>query len=78
MSGLPQAIISLAATTSPLHRLTVYQLFIAYPDILFAAPDAGIKPRQVGQVLAGGMDDSGTSGDPIAPDGTRTDSSSLR
>jgi hypothetical protein len=35
---------------------------MAYPDILFVDPDAGIKPRQVIQVLAGGMDDSGKTG----------------
>jgi hypothetical protein len=49
----------LAATTSPLHRLTVYLLLIADPDILFAAPSGTtcVTPHQVVQVLIGGMDD---------------------
>lgn len=47
----------MAATTSPLHRLTVYHLLVAYPDILFASPTQSVTPHQVVQVLAGGMDD---------------------
>lgn len=59
LPGLPQSILSLAATTSPLHRLTVYHLLIADPDILFVAPSGttGVTPHQLVQVLVGGMDD---------------------
>ncbi|GHJ89397.1 hypothetical protein NliqN6_5799 [Naganishia liquefaciens] len=59
LPGLPQTIVSLAATSSPLHRLSVYHLLIAHPDILFAAPSGVpcVTPHQLVQVLVGGLDD---------------------
>ncbi|KAJ9111268.1 hypothetical protein QFC22_006568 [Naganishia vaughanmartiniae] len=66
LPDLPSTLFQLAATSSPLHRISVYNLLLSNPDIITlsslasqsAPPQAGsVGIRTVLQVLTGGMDD---------------------
>lgn len=57
MARLPPLMLQLTNSASPLHRLSVYQLLTASPDMLFANPEPRVTPAHVAQVLAGGLAD---------------------
>lgn len=58
IQSLPPLMLQLTSSPSPLHRLTVYQLLLSSPDLLFTFSSPQITAAHIAQVLVGGMHDS--------------------